>query len=58
MKKKTNFKEFIPIGVCFLGAGVVFLSAVNQGAGFALIGVGCAYLAIGIKKSGILKPKH
>jgi len=55
MKKKTNYKEFIPIGVCFMGAGVVFLAAVNQGVGFGLIGVGLAYLAIGLKKSGSLR---
>ena len=58
MKKKTNYKEFIPIGVCFMGAGIVFFTAVSQPIGFALIGVGCAYLAIGLKKSGIIKPKH
>ncbi|MBN2279191.1 MAG: hypothetical protein JXQ65_01280 [Candidatus Marinimicrobia bacterium] len=58
MKKQKNYREFILIGLCFLGSGIVFLSTVSRGVGFGLIAVGITYLGIGIKKTGLLKPKH
>lgn len=51
MKKKTNYREFIPIGVCFMGAGIVFISVVNKGVGLGMLGIGLAYLAIGLAKT-------
>lgn len=51
MKKKTNFREFIPIGVTLIAAGIVFISAVNKEVGVALGIVGIVYLAIGIRKT-------
>ena len=47
--KKPNYKAFIPVGITFMGAGVVFLAAVNPAIGLGLIGVGIAFMAIGIK---------
>jgi hypothetical protein len=47
--KKPNYKAFIPIGITFMGTGVVFLTAVNPAIGLGLIGVGIAFIAIGIK---------
>ena len=47
--KKPNYKAFIPIGITFVGTGVVFMAAVNPVVGLALIGVGIAFVAIGIK---------
>jgi hypothetical protein len=38
-----------PIGITFMGTGVVFLTAVNPAIGLGLIGVGIAFIAIGIK---------
>jgi len=51
MKKKTNFREFIPIGVTLIATGIVFISAVNKEIGMALGVVGIVYLSIGIRKT-------
>ncbi|MFC1786483.1 hypothetical protein ACFLY8_00385 [Halobacteriota archaeon] len=48
-KQKINYDAFIPIGVCFMGSGVVFLAAVNPGVGAGLMGVGVAWMIIGLK---------
>ncbi len=45
--KKKNLKPFFPLGFCFTGVGVVFLSAVNRGLGVAFIGLGIIYMIIG-----------
>ncbi|MGD9328869.1 MAG: hypothetical protein PVH48_07885 [Cyclobacteriaceae bacterium] len=47
--KKPNYKAFIPVGITFLGTGVVFMAAVNPAIGLAFIGVGIAFIAIGVK---------
>ncbi len=47
--KKPNYKAFIPVGITFLGTGVVFITAVNTVIGLGLIGVGIAFIAVGIK---------
>ena len=46
---KKNLKPFFPVGICFMGAGVVFLVSVNRGLGIALIGLGIVYMIIGSK---------
>lgn len=52
MKKESepNYRAFIPIGIIFMGAGVVFMTTVNPGVGLGLTGVGIAFLVIGIRK--------
>ena len=45
--KKKNLKPFFPVGICFMGAGVVFLVAINEGVGAALIGLGVLYMILG-----------
>jgi hypothetical protein len=47
--QKPNYKAFIPVGITFLGTGVVFIAAVNPAIGLGLIGVGIAFIAVGIK---------
>ena len=47
--KKKNLRPFFPIGICFTGAGVVFLAAVNKILGAALIGLGVVYMILGSK---------
>jgi mannitol-specific phosphotransferase system IIBC component len=49
-QRKPNYTAFIPIGITFLGTGVVFMTAVNPGVGIGLLGVGIAFLIIGIRK--------
>ena len=49
-KNGVNYKAFIPIGVTFLGAGVVFLTAVNSGVGTGLMVVGAIWIVIGAVK--------
>jgi len=48
-KKKPNYNAFIPIGITFMGTGVVFMTAVNPAIGLGIMGVGIAFIAIGIK---------
>lgn len=38
----------MPVGITFIGAGIVFMVAVNLVIGIALIGVGTSFLAIGL----------
>ncbi len=45
-----NYKAFIPIGITFLGAGIIFLITVNNVIGYSLIGVGIMWIAIGLRK--------
>ena len=40
----------MPIGLTFVGAGVVFMAAVNVVIGISLIGIGVAYVAISIRR--------
>ncbi len=46
--KKPNYKAFIPIGITFIGSGIVFMTAVNPAIGIAMAGVGIAFIAIGV----------
>lgn len=46
--KKPNYKAFIPIGITFIGAGIVFITAVNPTIGIGMAGVGIAFIAIGV----------
>ena len=55
--KATNYKVFIPIGVCFTGAGVVFIAEVNPVIGIALVGVGVVWMIIGLKKRNQMRGK-
>ncbi len=50
MKEQNKKQKFIAIGVCFIGAGVVFMASVNPGVGAGLMGVGVAWIIIGLKK--------
>jgi hypothetical protein len=43
-KQKINYKAFLPIGLAFLGTGVVYQAAVN-------IAIGISWVAIGIAKT-------
>lgn len=49
-RNKPNFKVFIPAGIAFIGAGVVFLRR-TPGTGIALIAVGLSWVAIGYAKT-------
>ena len=49
-RSKPNFKVFIPLGIVFIGAGIVFLKN-NTGTGVALIAVGLSWIAIGYAKT-------
>ncbi|HAQ60549.1 TPA: hypothetical protein DCR49_00860 [Candidatus Delongbacteria bacterium] len=49
-RSKPDFKIFIPLGIVFIGAGVVFLRN-SSGTGIALIAVGLSWVAIGYAKS-------
>jgi len=50
-KEKQNYNVFLPLGITFMGAGVVFLLAVNPGIGWTMIGRGVFFVVVGIKKS-------
>jgi hypothetical protein len=45
---RTNYLAIFAMGVTFVGAGVVFLAAVNPVVGIFLIGVGVANMIVGI----------
>lgn len=47
--RQINYKAFLPIGVTFMGAGVVFLTDINKGVGAGLIILGAVYLILGAK---------
>ncbi len=47
--KKKNFKPFFPLGICFIGAGVTFIAAVNRGLGISFIGLGIIWMVLAIK---------
>ena len=49
-KKEINYKAIFFLGITFIGAGVVFMSAVNAGLGGAFIGLGVLYMVIGGSK--------
>ena len=46
--KEPNYQVFFMLGIMWLPVGVVLLFAVNSPIGFAFMGLGIAYLAIGI----------
>jgi hypothetical protein len=50
-KQEPNYKAFIPVGITFIGAGVVLMIAVGVPIGLGLVSVGIAFLAIGINKT-------
>lgn len=49
MKKQINYQAIFFLGLTFIGAGVVFMAAVNPGLGAAFIGLGALYMIIGGK---------
>jgi uncharacterized membrane protein HdeD (DUF308 family) len=49
-QKRPNYKPFIPIGITFIGAGVVFMASLNRAIGISLMGIGVVYLILGIRK--------
>jgi hypothetical protein len=49
-RSKPDFKIFIPLGIIFTGAGVVFLRN-SSGTGIALIAAGLSWVAIGHAKT-------
>ena len=59
-KRKTNPTAFIAIGICYMGAGVALAAALNaKGAsvvGIGLIGVGVAFLVIGVTQKRKIQP--
>jgi len=48
-KRQPNYRAIFFLGLTFIGAGVVFMSAVNSGLGAAFIGLGALYMIIGGK---------
>lgn len=48
--ERTDYKVFIPIGITFLGSGVVFLTAVNVWVGIGLIAVGIIWILVSITR--------
>ncbi|MBT7102270.1 hypothetical protein HN935_02045 [archaeon] len=48
-KKETNYAAFFPMGICFVGVGVVFTASVNKVLGIAFMVLGGAYMIIGAK---------
>lgn len=48
-KKQHNFKAFIPIGITFIGSGVVFITSVNPVIGTSLITIGIVWVILGVK---------
>lgn len=46
-EKSINYKVFIPIGITFLGAGIVFMLTVNVVLGSSFLGIGGAWITIG-----------
>ena len=49
-KQKINYNAFLPIGIVFMGAGVVFMTSVNFGVGIGLLVLGLAYIIISLTK--------
>ena len=49
-KKEINYDVFIPIGITFMGAGVVFISSINSGVGIGLLVLGIVYMIIGLTR--------
>lgn len=47
---RPNYRAFIPIGVTFLGAGIVFLLTLNNWVGIGSIAVGIIFFVVGIVK--------
>ena len=47
--KQTNYKAIFFMGISFVGAGVVFMSAVNPVLGVAFIVIGISNMIIGGK---------
>ncbi len=45
-EQEMNYKAIFFSGLSFVGAGVVFLAAVNAGIGASLIGLGCVFMII------------
>ena len=52
MKKQINYMAIFFLGITFIGAGVVFISAVNSGLGGAFIGLGVLFMVIGGTNKG------
>jgi len=46
-EKSINYKVFIPIGITFLGVGIVFMLTFNIVLGISFLGIGGAWIAIG-----------
>ncbi|MDD4898235.1 MAG: hypothetical protein PHY70_02465 [Methanocellales archaeon] len=51
MKGQAKKQKFIAIGACFMGAGLALMVSVNPGVGAGLVGVGVAWMIIGLKKA-------
>lgn len=45
---ETNYQIFFNIGVIWIPVGVVFMVAINPAIGIAFMGMGVAYVAIGL----------
>ena len=50
MKEQTKKQKFIAIGICFMGAVIALMASVNTGVSAGLVGVGVAWIFIGLKK--------
>ena len=47
--KKEKINPMFPLGIVFIGAGVVFTTSINVAVGIPLLALGTVYLVIGIK---------
>ena len=48
---EINYQAFFTIGIVFLGAGVVFMTLMNQ-AFIGMLGLGIVYMVIGLANRG------
>ncbi len=49
-KNEINYDVFLPLGVCFMGSGVCFMTTISHVLGFSLMTLGAVYMVIGWKK--------
>ncbi len=48
IKKEPDFRAFYILGIIWVPIGVVFMTSVNPAIGISFLGLGIAYIAIGL----------
>ena len=51
MDKNVNYRAIFFVGITFMGAGVALAMSIGS-VGYALLGLGIAFMAIGIARRG------